>query len=234
MVHLILIVILAGWHNLSLLLRIGIDTPDISAGSGKQDHPIPTSSNAVLLNIFARLKNPSWANPAVASASILESATRTFPETTPSAPPSYSGKKTIFLKKIQRAILLQTGGDLWYFTKPRIKDFSEQPTKLQPPPAPNIGSPAVRSIPKRTTQDSSLLERRVKPLEDQILLPNAMTSRRTQAARRIQKKHKEERTNAKKLKAMRASKKKERDLARKQEEKETKTKADEERKKTEE
>jgi hypothetical protein len=209
MVHLILIVVLAGLHNLSLLLRIGIDTPDLSAGSGKQDHPILTSSNTVLLNTFARLKNPSWANPAIVSASILESATRTFPETTPSAPPSYSGKKNIFLTKKQRAILLQTGGDLWYFTKPRIKDFAKQPTKPQPPPAPNIGLPADRSIPKRMTQDSSLLERRGKPLEDQILLPNAMTLRRTQAARRIQKKHEEERANAKKLEAMRARKKKE-------------------------
>jgi hypothetical protein len=35
MVHLILIVVLAGWHNLSLLLRIGIDTPDLSAGPGE-------------------------------------------------------------------------------------------------------------------------------------------------------------------------------------------------------
>jgi hypothetical protein len=96
MVHLILIVVLAGWHNLSLLLRIGIDTPDLSAGLGEQDHPILTSSNAVLLNTFARLINPSWTNPTVASASIIKSATRTSPETTPSAPPSYLGKKTFF------------------------------------------------------------------------------------------------------------------------------------------
>jgi hypothetical protein len=82
MVHLIPIVVLAGWHNLSLLLRIGIDTPDLSAGLGKQDHPILTSSNALLLNTFARLKNPSWVNPAVASAYIRE-CNKNFPQNNP-------------------------------------------------------------------------------------------------------------------------------------------------------
>ncbi len=144
-VHLILLVILAGWHNLFLLLRIGIDTPDLSARPGEQDHPILISSNVVLLNTFARLINQSWANPAVASASILKSATRTSPKTTPSAPPSYSGKKTIFLMKKKRVILLQTGGDLKYFIKPCNKESAEQPTKPQPPPAPNIDLPAKAS-----------------------------------------------------------------------------------------
>jgi hypothetical protein len=35
MVHLIFIVILAGWHNLLLLARIAISKPDLNAGPGE-------------------------------------------------------------------------------------------------------------------------------------------------------------------------------------------------------
>jgi hypothetical protein len=74
-------------------------------------------------------------------------------------PSSYSGKKTIFLTKKQRAILLQTGGDSKYFTKPRIKDFAKQPKKLHPPPAPNISSLAVASpnVPSMTPKPTQTM-----------------------------------------------------------------------------
>jgi hypothetical protein len=139
MVHLIFIVVLAGWHNLLLLARITISKPDLNAGPGERDHLTP--SNTSSLNTFERSTNPIWENPTAAFAYILKSATKTSPETIPSAPPYYLGRKTIFLMKKQRVTLLQMGGDLWYPTKPRTKEFYEQQTKPYPPPAPNIGSP---------------------------------------------------------------------------------------------
>jgi hypothetical protein len=140
MVHLIFIVALAAWHNFSLLLQICNGTLDLSAGPyiRKQDHPIPKLLNAILLNTFLRLINPSWVNPAGAFASISKSATRLPPETIPSAPPSYLGKRATLSTKKQRVTLLQMGGACWYSGNTSIKEFDMLPTDPQPPPASNI------------------------------------------------------------------------------------------------
>jgi hypothetical protein len=127
----------------SLLLQICNGTLDISAGTyvRKQDHPILKLLNAVSLNTFARLISPSWVNPAGASASISKSATRLPPETTPSAPPSYLGRRATLLTKKQRVALLQMGGACWYSGNTSIKEFDKLPMDPQPPPAPNNDLP---------------------------------------------------------------------------------------------
>jgi hypothetical protein len=139
MVHLIFIVVLAGWHNLLLSTRIAIGKLDLCAGPDKQDQqPL---RNAVLLNTSVKLKKLAWEKPAAASAYTSRSVTVLSPATTPSAPQYYLGRKTTFLTTKQRAIRLQTGGDLRFFTEMCSKEFYNQPKASLPLPAPNISPP---------------------------------------------------------------------------------------------
>jgi hypothetical protein len=108
MVHLVFIVILAGWHNLLVTVRIAIGKLDLHAGPDEQDQqPL---GNAVLLNTYVKSKKLAWENPAAASAYTSRSVIVLSPAITPSAPQYYLGKKTTFSMTKQRAIRLQTGG----------------------------------------------------------------------------------------------------------------------------
>jgi hypothetical protein len=136
MVHLIFIVVLAGWHYLLLSIRIAISKLDLRAGPDKRDQgPL---RNAVLLNTSVKSKKLAWENPTAASAYTSRSVTVLSPATTPSAPQYYLGRKNTFSTTKQRAICLQTGGGLRFFTEPRPKKFYDQPKAPLPPPAPNI------------------------------------------------------------------------------------------------
>jgi hypothetical protein len=139
MVHLIFIVILAGWHNLLLPTRIAISKLDLHAGPDERDQrPL---KNAALLNTSVKSKKLAWENPTAASTYTSRSVTVLSPATTPSVPQYYLGRKTTFLTTKQRAICLQTGGGLRFFTEPRSKEFCDQPKAPLPPPAPNISPP---------------------------------------------------------------------------------------------
>jgi hypothetical protein len=136
MVHLIFIVVLAGWHYLLLSVRIAIGKLDLRAGPDKGDQqPL---RNAVLLNTSVKLKKLAWENPAAASAYTSRSVTVLSPTTTPSAPQYYLGMINTFSMTKQRAIRLQTGGGSRFFTEPRPQKFYNQPKAPLPPPAPNI------------------------------------------------------------------------------------------------
>jgi hypothetical protein len=133
MVHLIFIVVLAGWHNLLLSARIAI---------GKLDQLLDLPlRNALLLNTSVKSKKPAWENPAAASTYTSRSVTVPSPATTPSAPQYYLGRKTTFSTTKQKVIRLQTGGGSRYFIKPHSTDFYDQPKASLPPPAPNISPP---------------------------------------------------------------------------------------------
>jgi hypothetical protein len=148
MVHLIFIVVLEGWHNFFLSVRIAIGKPELRAGPDERDQ-LPLR-NAVLLNTYVKSKKLAWENPAAASAYTSRSVTVLSPATTPSAPQYYLGRKTTFLTTKQRAIHLQTGGGSRFFTEPRFKDFYDQLKASLLPPAPNIS----RSIPKQRGNQS--------------------------------------------------------------------------------
>ncbi len=136
MIHLIFIVVLAGWHNLLLSARIAISKLDLCAGPDEQDQQL--LSNAVLLNTSVKSKKLVWENPAAASAYTSRSVTVLSPATNPSALQYYLGRKTTFSMTKQRAIHLQTGGGSRFFTEPHCKEFYDQPKAPLPPPAPNI------------------------------------------------------------------------------------------------
>jgi hypothetical protein len=144
MVPLIFLVALVACHNLSLLLKICNGNLDLRAGPyiRKQDHPIPELLTAASLNTFTRSINPSWVNLVRASVSTSKSATRLHPKITPSAPPSYLGKRAPSLTTKQSIILLQTGGAFWYSGKTSIKEINNLPMEPHPPLAPNIDLPA--------------------------------------------------------------------------------------------
>jgi hypothetical protein len=141
MVHLIFIVVLAGWHNFLLSVRIAIGKPELRAGPDERDQ-LPLR-NAVLLNTYVKSKKLAWENPTAASAYTSRSVTVLSPATTPSAPQYYLGRKTTFSMTKQRAIRLQTGGGSRFFTEPSSKDVYDQPKASVPPPAPNISSVCV-------------------------------------------------------------------------------------------
>jgi hypothetical protein len=97
MVHLIFLVGLVAWHYCLLLLKIGHGTLDLSKGLyvHKQDQLNSKPSNAGSSSTFVRSRNTSWGNLTKASGFISTSVIRSPFETTPSAPPSYSGKRRL-------------------------------------------------------------------------------------------------------------------------------------------
>ncbi len=136
MVHLIFIIVLAGWQNFLLSVRIAIRKLDLRAGPDERDkRPL---RNAVLLNTYVKSKKLAWENLATASTYTSRSVTVLSPATIPSAPQYYLGRKTTFSTTKQRGIHLQMGGGSRFFTEPRSKDFYDQPKAPLPPPAPNI------------------------------------------------------------------------------------------------
>jgi hypothetical protein len=104
-VHLIFIVVLAGWHNLLLSARIAISKLDLRTGPDEQDQRL--LRNAVLLNTSVKSKKLAWENPIAACTYTSRSVTVLSPVTNPSAPQYYLGRKTTFLTKKQRAIHLR-------------------------------------------------------------------------------------------------------------------------------
>jgi hypothetical protein len=140
MVHLIFIVVLAGWHNLLLFARIAISKLDLRARPNKQDQQL--LRNVGLLNTSVKSKELVWENPAAASTYTSRSVTVLSPATNPSALQYWLGRKTTSTRKKQRAIHLQTGGGSRFFTEPRSKETYDQPKAPLPPPAPNI-SPKI-------------------------------------------------------------------------------------------
>jgi hypothetical protein len=84
MVHLIFIIVLAGWHNLLLSARIAISKLDLRAGPDEQDQQL--LRNALLLNTSVKSKKLVWENPIAASAYTSRSVTVLSPRTYPSAP----------------------------------------------------------------------------------------------------------------------------------------------------
>jgi hypothetical protein len=62
----------------------------------------------------------------------IKECNKNFPRNNPICAVILFGEEDYFLTKKQRAILLQTGGDSKYFTKPRIKDFCQTTDKTPP------------------------------------------------------------------------------------------------------
>jgi hypothetical protein len=97
-----------------------------------------TSQKCSIIEHLCEVKKASLGMPAAASAYTTRSVTVLSPVTNPSALQYYLGRRTTFLTTKQRAIHLQTGGGLRFFTEPYSKQFYDQPKAPLPLPAPNI------------------------------------------------------------------------------------------------
>ncbi len=105
MVHLILIVVLARWHNLFLLLRFAIDTPYLRAGLGKQDHltfsnavdksKLDKPNHSVRINIKECIKNFPQNNP-ICTAILFGEEDYFFDDKTKSHPPPDGWRLEVF------------------------------------------------------------------------------------------------------------------------------------------